>query len=235
MGSEMCIRDSITTSMDSTYVFYASDAGNILYYDYLAPANPQTVYNFGSSKISGMTLNRSINRLYVTTQQTSPSVLHKIYVFDVTPALSGGTPSLVTSMNVFDGVVGHEDCKPSDIIYDSTNNRVYALLSGTGGVVTFPDSGSSTPTVGSMEFIGVNQLNASPFDVPGSGKRLVIRPEDRLLIGTMEGANQVFTVDLTTNTVYVSAVQNPITSIASYPSGQILLISRSKGKVYKAK
>lgn len=225
----------ITTSMDSTYVFYASDAGNVLYYDYLAPSNPKTVYNFGTMKISGMTLNRSINRLYVTAQQTSPTVLHKIFVFDVTAALSGGIPSLVTSLNVFDGVVGHEDSKPSDILYDSTNNRVYALLSGTGGVVTFPDSGSTTPTVGSMEFIGVNQLNGSPFDVPGAGKRLVIRPQDRLLIGTMEGANQVFTVDLTTNTVYVSAVQNPITSIASYPSGQILLVSRSKGKVYKAK
>ncbi|MBO9667536.1 MAG: hypothetical protein J7501_12075, partial [Bdellovibrio sp.] len=225
----------ITASMDSAYVFYASDAGNVLNYDYLTPSNPTTVYSFGTAKITGMTLNRAIDRLYVTTQQISPSISHKIYVFNVAPARSGAVPTLVTSLNVFDGVVGHEDCKPSDIVFDSTTNRVFALLSGTGGVVTFPDSSSTTPTTASMEFIGVNELNSSPFDVPGTGRRLVIRAEDRLLIGTMEGANQVFTVDLTDNHVYVSATQDPITSIASYQSGQILLISRSKGKVYKAK
>ena len=225
----------ITTSMDSAYAFYASDSQNILYYDYLTPDNPKTVYNFGTSKITGMTLNRAIDRLYVTTQQSTPSISHKIHVFNVTPARSGGTPSLVATLSVFDGVAGHEDCKPTDIVYDSVTNRVYALLSGTGGVVTFPDSSSTTPSTASMQFIGVNELNASAFDVAGAGRRLVIRAADRLLIGTMEGANQVFTIDLTDNHVYVSAVQAPISSIASYDSGQILMISRSQGKVFRAK
>ncbi|MEK2687525.1 hypothetical protein AAAA73_00475 [Bdellovibrio sp. GT3] len=225
----------ITASMDSAYVFYASDSQTVLHYDYLTPDAPKTVYNFGTAKITGMTLNRAIDRLYVTTQQTTPSVAHRIFVFNVTPARSGGIPSLVANLSVFDGVAGHEDCKPSDIVYDSVTNRVYALLSGTGGVVTFPDSASTTPTTGTMQFIGVNELNASVFDVPGGGRRLAIRASDRLLIGTMEGANQVFTIDLNDNRVYVSAVQVPIASIASYESGQILLISRSKGKVLRAK
>ncbi len=225
----------ITASMDSAYTFYASDAQNVLYYDYLTPDNPKLIYSFGTAKITGMTLNRAIDRLYVTTQQSTPSISHKIYVFSVTAARSGGTPSLVATLPVFDGVVGHEDCKPTDIVYDSVTNQVYALLSGTGGVVTFPDGSSSTPTTASMQYIGVNELNASAFDVPGAGRRLVVRAADRLLIGTMEGANQVFTIDLTDNHVYVSAAQAPISGIASYDSGQILLISRSKGKVFRAK
>ncbi|WP_374076959.1 hypothetical protein [Bdellovibrio bacteriovorus] len=228
--------DRLTESMDSLYVFYASDNRDKLFYDPLTPASPTTIYNFGANaKISGMKLNRSINRLYVTTQQTSPSISHTVWVFNVTPVLSGSVPTLVAQLAIFDGVGGHEDCKPTDVVVDASTNRVFILLTGTGGLATFPDSSSTTPTVGQIQFIGVNEISSSPFDIPGAGRRLIVREEDRLVIGTMRDSNQVFTVDMDSFAVYTNSTQDPIDSLVSYPSGQLVLVSRSKGRIYKAK
>lgn len=224
-----------TESMDSTYVFYSSDNKDKLMYDYLGPASPIQIYNFGSAKISGMALNKNLNRIYVTTQQTSPSVSHKLWVFNVAPIRSGGAATLVAQITLWDGVVGHEDCKPSDLVIDTVNHRVIALLSGTGGVAVLTDGPAKTPTISDVQFVGVNEISSSPFDVPGQGKRLVIRPEDRMVIGTMKDANQVFTIDLDSYHVYTNSVQDPIDSIGSFDSGQILLISRSKGRIYRAR
>ncbi|UOF00184.1 hypothetical protein [Bdellovibrio reynosensis] len=227
--------DRLTASMDSLYVFFANDARDKLYYDYLTPATPVLIRNFGTEKVSGMALNRAIDRLYVTTQQTAPSIAHKIYVFNVAPLRSGAAAVLLSSMPIYDGVPAHEDCKPTDIAIDPVTNRVIILLSGTGGVATFPDSGATTPVVGDIQFVGVNEISSSPFDVPGAGKRLVVKADDRLVIGTMRDSNQVFTIDLTNFNVYTNSVQDPVDSIIAYSSGQLVLVSRGKGRIFKAR
>lgn len=224
-----------TESMNSTYVFYSSDNKDKLMYDYLSPASPVQIYNFGAARISGMALNKNLDRLYVTTQQSSPSVAHKIWVFNVAPIRSGGAAALVAQLNIWDGVIGHEDSKPTDIVIDTASHRVITLLSGTGGVAVLTDGPSKTPTVADIQFVGVNEISSSQFDVPGQGKRLVIRPDDRMVIGTMKDANQVFTIDLDSYHVYTNSMQDPVDSIGSFDSGQILLISRSKGRIYRAR
>lgn len=225
----------ITESMNSTYVFYSSDNKDKLMYDYLGPSSPVQIYNFGTAKIAGMALNKTLDRLYVTTQQTSPSVSHKLWVFNIAPIRTGGAATVVAQLNVWDGAVGHEDCKPSDVVVDTATNKVIALLAGTGGVVVLSDGPAKTPTVADLQFVGVNEISSSPFDIPGQGKRLVIRPSDRMVIGTMKDANQVFTIDLDSYHVYTNSVQDPVDSIGSFDSGQILLISRSKGRIYRAR
>ncbi|WP_374033818.1 hypothetical protein ACES2I_14340 [Bdellovibrio bacteriovorus] len=225
----------LTESLDSAYVFYASDNGDKLMYDYLNPASAVQIYNFGTAKISGMVLNKNLERLYVATQQTSPSISHKLFVFNVSNVRSGGTPGLVAQITLWDGVAGHQDCKPTDLVVDVTSHRVLALLTGTGGVAVLTDGPAKTPTDADVQFVGVNEISSSPFDVPGQGRRLVIRPEDRMIIGTMKDANQVFTIDLDSYQVYANSVQDPVDSIVSFDSGQILLVSRSKGRIYRAR
>ncbi|ASD65036.1 hypothetical protein B9G79_16405 [Bdellovibrio bacteriovorus] len=218
------------------YVFYASDAQDALYYDYLLPGNGGLVYSFNAAKekISGMAYSANLDRLYVATQQESP-IQHKMYVFNVYPVKSGNLPTLVSSFNIWNGLAADVDTRPTDIVLDDTTNKVYVLLTGTGEIASFADGSGVTPLASDLQFFGKGTLSASPFDVAGQGRRFVLNSADRTLVGTMRDSNQIFTMDLTNNKIYTSSAPNPIDSIAVYTSGQILLISRSTGNIYRAK
>lgn len=224
--------DRITESLDSLYVFYVSDDRTKLFYDALSPNAPKEITGIGAGeKIAGMALNRALSRLYITTQKSAP-VAHKVYIFDASKVRSALIPNKLSELVIDDGVPAHADNKPTDVVVDPVSNRVLILLSGTGGLATFVDSAGGPSA---MEFKGVNELGSSADDIPGDGRRLIVRADDRLVIGTMKRSKQVFTMDLNSSAMQVNSIEDEIDSMVSYASGEILMVNRAKGRIYRAR
>lgn len=221
----------VTLTYDGSYVFYASDDRKKLNHDFLSPTNLTVDYDFGTELISGIGLNRVLNRIYVTTQGIAQS---KLYVFNASAITSGGALSLVSSLVIWDGVTGHENARASDIEVDDTTGRVFLLLSGTGGVATFVDSGGLI-SAGDLNFIGVNELGSSGMDAAGKGVKLALNKKEKMLYGVMREAQQVFSIDTDSFDIQVAAAPSLIDSIYVYSSGTILLVDREKARIYFSK
>lgn len=226
--------DRITTNYESVAVFFASDDRTEIYWDPVNYVASSLFYDFGDDvKVSGMKVNANLHRLYVTTQQISPSIQHRLWIFDIYPTLSGGSPTYIGSGTIFDGVPGHEDARPTDVVVDLLTNRVFTYLSGTGGVATFVDSAGVTNP--SFTFIGVDLIGRSAFDIPGQGRRMLIRAGQRVLVGSARDSSQIYTIDLDSFAVKINAIVDPVDNIVDPGSEHLYLINRSKGRIYLAR
>lgn len=223
--------DRITLTYDGSYVFYASDDRKKLNHDFLTPSNITLDYNFGAELISGIGLNRNLNRIYVTTQGVTQS---KLYIFSSANISNGGPLSLVTSFHMWDGVTGHENARASDISVDDSTGRIFLLLTGTGGVATLLDTGG-VPLPGDLTFVGVGELGDSSADLAGLGSKLSLNRADKILYGVMRESQQVFSIDTDTLEIQVASTPSPIDSIYTFPSGMILLVDREKARIYFSK
>lgn len=221
----------ITLTYDGSYVFYASDDRKKLNHDFLSPSNLIVDYNFGSELISGIAQNRVLNRIYVTTQGLTES---KLYIFNASGISGGGALTLVSSVVIWDGVTGHENARASDIAVDDTTGRVFLLLTATGGVATFVDSGGAI-TAGNLAFIGVNELGSSAMDVAGKGVKLALNKQEKILYGVMRESQQAFSIDTQSLAVQIASTPSLIDSIYTYESGMILLVDREKARIYFSK
>lgn len=215
----------------SQYVFYSTTFGkNLEMARFGSPFSAVKTYT-GNDQIGSMAVNANIKRLYVTVRDPA-AVRNMIEVYDIS-AVSAGSITLLTTLNVTDGV-NHEN-RILDLVVDQTKNRVYALLPGTGGVVFFNDSGSTTPVVGDLQFIGVSNIGSSLNDQVGAGRKLVFNPSSQLLMGIAKDSSEVFIIDTMNDAFGIKIFRSEVglDDLIVFPNdGLTLGISRQDGRIY---
>lgn len=176
----------------NTYAFYAASLGRTLQFSRTGASSGTTIKSYpGNDTIASIAVNSAIRRLYVTVRD--PALARNfIEVYDIS-GVAGNTVSALANLPVSDGV--NADNRILDLAVDTSVNRVYALLPGTGGVVYFDDSGSTTPVVGDLRFIGVAAIGSSFTDAVGGGRKLVFNPTSKLLVGIAKDSSEVFIID----------------------------------------
>ncbi len=217
-----------------THLFWADDSGSQLMWDNNG-GSPQLVADFGNDIISSVAVNKTLKRLYVTTQNLALND-HNIQVFNIAPVESGGPPTFIAKIPVFDGVAGHESSIPMDLVVVEDQNKVFGFLAGVGGLLVLNDDGSGTPNVGDTQYVGVGTIAASPTDLISSGIKLAYHEQANLLVGISRLGHQVYTVDLATYAIYSYSTDRPFHSVlVMSKSNLVLLIDRTNAKVFIVK
>lgn len=219
----------------STYTFTASNAGDQIFWD--RDGGPSTLFQTltGNFRVVSLATNPSTKRLYASVRDVGTQV-NRIMVFDIYPVTLGNLPTLLTTLNVHDGVTA--DNRILDLVVVPNLNKIFALLPGTGGMAVLTDNGLSTPTVGDIQFVGVTEIGSSYSDVVGNGKKLVYNPTSDLLYGISKDSNQLFSLDPSTMElkVYASSITGGFDSLLVYPNDNLTLaISKTLGQVFIVK
>ncbi|MBL7543672.1 MAG: hypothetical protein JNL11_07635 [Bdellovibrionaceae bacterium] len=228
-------RPSTTWTSGSTYVFTASNAADQILWD--RDGGTSTVFQTltGNFRVVSMATNPNTKRLYAAVRDVGSQV-NRLMVFDIYPVTSGNPPTLLATLNVFDGVMA--DNRILDVVVVPNLNKIFALLPGTGGMAVLTDNGMSTPVNGDIQFVGVTEIGSSYSDVVGSGRKLVYNPTVELLYGISKDSNQLFSLDPATMElkVYASSISGGFDTLVTYPNDSLTLaISKTLGQVFIVK
>ncbi|MBK7843356.1 MAG: hypothetical protein IPJ71_06610 [Bdellovibrionales bacterium] len=222
------------TNSGSIYLFFADLSLNKLFWDKNSGAS--TAFYTTTSKIQSLAVNTALARLYAVTRDEVTKT-YNLLVFDIAPTFSGASPGApIAVLNIFDGIPGHEDSLPSDMVVDQANSRVYIHLAGTGGIAKLQDS-IAVPGPGDLTFVGVDEIEASPTDLPMSGARIAYNPNTGLIVGISRDGNQVYAIDtLNGMAIYKFPTSQKFDSVQLLAdSGLILLVNRSGATVFKVR
>lgn len=209
-------------------VFYVGNDGSSLYRNEpISSSLPQLISQFTADyMITGLIGNEKDSRLYVNLQNKANGS-SRFVVYDTT---SLNSIIQVANIEIWDGVGDHQFNRAMQpLVVDlGATRRIFGLLSGTGGVYTFVEQGGSPD----ISFIGVSELSASVTDQVLVGKKLAYLASQKLLIGSMKDSKQIFTIDVESLVMKVSATPEPIDSIQVFDHGLIVLINYAQGLIF---
>lgn len=214
------------------YYFFSSEEATILNWSRASSGVMTPITSLtGNDRIGDIAVNPATHRLYMTVRD--PAALRNfIYIYDIY-GIHSGTVTLLRVIPVTDGVT--PDNRILDLAIDRTKNRIYALLPGTGGVVSFIDNGGAAPDASDLQFIGVAQISSSYTDEASAGRKLVFNPNTELLYGLAKDANEVFIID-TKNDAFTTKVFRadvPLDEILTFSNdGLTVAINRAQGLIY---
>lgn len=219
----------------STYIFTASNTNDQILWD--RDGGPATVFHTlaGNFRVASMAVNPNTKRMYVSVRDIGTQG-NQLMVFDIYPVTSGNPPTLLTTLNVFDGVTA--DNRILDVVVVPNLNKVFALLPGTGGMAVLIDNGMSTPINSDIQFVGVTEIGSSYSDMVGNGTKLVYNPSVDLLYGISKDSNQLFSLDPSTMElkVYASSITGGFDSLLVYTNDNLTLaVSKTLGQVFIVK
>ncbi|NJL25654.1 MAG: hypothetical protein HC902_11095 [Calothrix sp. SM1_5_4] len=220
--------------------FYSG--GTTLLWDASAAGPAQTVPGWPSGyTVSGITLNPSTKRLYVSASKGTPTE-NKIVIYNIAPTANAtpGAPIKLTELDVSaqPGWSIQGPSMPGDIVIDSANtagrtpNRVFAYLRGTGGLISFTDDGVSVPSAASLSTIGLGSIPSSASDVIATGYKIVYDPRSDLVWGVSREARVVFSIDPVTFQIVQKPTPAGFHGLWILPTGTFFAIDRANLRVY---
>lgn len=228
-------RPSAVWSSGSSYIFTASNSRDALLWDRDGAA-ATTFYSLtGNLRVGSLAVNPGTKRLYATIRDVGAQ-LNRILVFDIYPVTSGVSPTLVATLNVFDGVTA--DNRILDLAVVPSLNKIFALLPGTGGLAVLTDNGTAVPIDSDISFVGVTEIGSSYSDIVGNGRKLVYNSSANLLYGISKDSNQMFSIDPSTMElkVYASSITGGFDSILTFNNDNLTIgISKTLGQVFIVK
>lgn len=192
-------------------------------------------------RVSGIVGSTSTSKIYVTVRDIANS-FNKLLIFDASPLSALSNPTLITTLDIHDGVDGDNKVSEVILVKDTINGtpvqKIAMLLPGTGGFALLNDT-PATPVSGDILFVGnTGSIGKSPIDLSSSGRKLVYNSGSKLIYGVSKGANQVFTLDLVTNTVKVqpTTVIGGLDAIFSFNNDKSIYgVSRTLGQIFQLK
>jgi|GEM_PF-3581824 len=230
------------------YLFWVDDSSKELKFDF-NESNLLSVADFfnfdgdGDDIIYGLNINDGLKRLYVSTQDNSSGKSY-IHIYDLSPLgtstddSGSAVPSLIGSLDIsLPAPYAALEPGVTEIVVDEVSDKVYSFLSGVGGVLYFTDSGVGLPSLSASSYLGLDDISASPTDLPSTGRKLVYNEVSTLLLGVSREGNQIFTVNTgDSNKVSVHSYPQRFNAIMSYiQTGLSLVISREQGMIFELK
>jgi large repetitive protein len=186
-------------------------------------------------RFSGLGVSSKYNRIYATVRDVANKI-NQLLIFDATPILSNNSPTLITTLNIADGV--NPDNQASDILVvnDGAVDKVFILLPGTGGLAVLPDS-NGIPVQGDLQYIAnTGQIGSSNTDGVNQGRKLTYNSGSKLAYGLSKGSNQIFSINPVTNNVNVQpiTVMGGLDAILTFSNdGSTFGVSRTLGQIFR--